>query len=94
MSSHLTNEDMDVLRDWWDEETTVSVESSFPVFARIVAEHVVSARAECVELRAAVERVEALVARWEREAVERGPFDEVYTDGVAAMLRAALNSEK
>jgi len=40
MSEHvgLTPEECDILRDWWDEETTVGVESAFPVIARIVAE--------------------------------------------------------
>jgi hypothetical protein len=34
----LTDEERDVLRDWWDEETTVSVESSFPIISRLLAE--------------------------------------------------------
>lgn len=32
----LTDDEKDRLRDWWDEETTVSVESVFPEVARIV----------------------------------------------------------
>lgn len=27
----------DDLRDWWDDETTVGVESSFPIVARLLA---------------------------------------------------------
>ncbi len=34
----LTGEERDVLRDWWDEETTVGVESSFPIISRLLAE--------------------------------------------------------
>ena len=37
--------------------------------------------------------IEELVARWEREAAERGPDDTLYTAGVAAILRAALSLE-
>ena len=32
----LTDDEKDRLRDWWDEETTVGVESVFPEVARIV----------------------------------------------------------
>lgn len=31
------------MRDWWDEETTVSVESSFPVIERLIAARVTAA---------------------------------------------------
>ncbi|MBA3782853.1 MAG: hypothetical protein H0X12_13505 [Nocardioides sp.] len=37
MSEPLSEGERDLLRDWWDEETTASVESVFPILDRIVA---------------------------------------------------------
>lgn len=39
----LSDEDRDALGDWWDDETTVGVESAFPVVHRIVEAHVTAA---------------------------------------------------
>lgn len=45
----LTEEERDRLRDWWDEETTMSVESVFPIVARIVRAHEAKALREAAE---------------------------------------------
>ena len=37
-SQCLTDEERDQLRDWWDEETTMGVESAFPIISRLLAE--------------------------------------------------------
>lgn len=60
--------------------------------ARIEAEYS-SHVCEVDQLRAKVARVEALVDRWENEVAERGDLDQVYTRGVAGMLRDALTRE-
>lgn len=49
--------------------------------------------AEGVRMAEALARGEALADRWAQEAATLGPFDQVYTDGVVAMLRAALRAQ-
>lgn len=39
----LTDEVRDALRDWWDEETTVGVESAFPLIHRVIRERMAHA---------------------------------------------------
>lgn len=52
----LTDAEKDALHDWWDEETTVSVESSFPIISRIL-----TARTAALEAEHASEVAEAEV---------------------------------
>lgn len=45
----LTDDDRDNLRDWWDEDTTASVESSFPIIARIITRERAAALREAAD---------------------------------------------
>lgn len=83
--AHLTDEEMDTLRDWWDEETTVGVESSFPIIARMIAARERAALNKGWGLgfkhtrQALAPGADALAAAWQR-GWEAGCNDQQYGD--------------
>jgi len=85
MSEHvgLTPEECDILRDWWDEETTVGVESAFPVIARIVAE-----RERVAAERALREAADA----WETDVADPTPRSGAHADGWLRRRADALSA--
>lgn len=80
----LSDEERDLLRDWWDEDTTVGVESAFPIISRLIDRHVTAA------LNAAADEIDRTCRDWEPWTDGRNRTPEV-RGAVAAFEEVALN---